>query len=372
MRGIEAEKLHRYFLANRGRPSTLKNADIVCVFGCSIIFATDKTTLQYINGILNDRQRIIILGCSPELSNMKIREFFGGEMLATHSLENIDTLFPDFKIKFNEISLPTQCHKSLDYAKPYLDEYKVYQNSGLFSLMTQPQIIITGKGCSNSCSYCSVRKALGPMKSYKHEEIIQNYRHALKNGNSVFIYNGDDTGAYGSDTGLTFEELLCDMEAITPKNKKVAWVIDNLHPQWLIKYERIITKLSASNRIAEIIVPLQAATDHLLDQMRRKHHIEEITVVLDHLKKAAPKLKLSTHFIIGFPGETEADIEALKKLIDRKYFSHINLLRYYESGDAYSHKIFPKIEPDTTQNNMLMLRQFIQDRGIYCQMTIYE
>ena len=372
MRGIEAQKLHRWFLANGARPSELKNADVVCVFGCSIIYATDKTTLQFIKSINNNRQRIIILGCSPELSKNKISEFFTGEMLATHSLETIDKLFPDFNVKFNQILLPTESHKSLDYAKPYLDEFRLHQEHKFFIRNDLPQIIITGKGCPNACSYCSVRKALGPLKSYSHEEIIRNYTDALTKRNNVIIFNGDDTGAYGFDSGSSFAMLLLDLDSKTPKNKNIKWVIDNLHPQWLIKYETIILKLVGSGRIVELIVPLQAASNGMLDAMRRKHHMEQVVPVFEKLKDLSGELRLSTHFIIGFPGETDADIEALKKLIDRKFFGHINLLRYYESGDAYSHQLSPKIDAETTQKNMLMLRDFIQERGIYCQMTIYE
>lgn len=372
MRGIEAEKLDRYFSANGGRSSDVKNADVVCVFGCSIIYATDKTTLQFIKSINNSNQRIIVLGCSPELSKHKIREFFSGEMLATYSLETIDTLFPDFKVKFNQLALPTESHKSLDYAKPYLDEFKLHQQRKFLVRNDLPQIIITGKGCPNACSYCSVRKALGPLKSYSHKEIIRNYTEALAKRNNVFIFNGDDTGAYGFDTNSSFEILLHDLDNITPENRNIKWVIDNLHPQWLIKYETTILNLVASRRIVELIVPLQAATNQMLDAMRRKHHIEDVVPVLERLKDQSDELKLSTHFILGFPGETEADIAAIKQLIDKNYFSHINLLRYYESGDAYSHGLFPKIDAQIIQKNMLMLRQFIQERGLYCQMTIYE
>lgn len=249
MRGIEAEKVHRYFIANGGKPSKLTEAEIICVFGCSIIYATDKTTLHFIKSIINENQRIIIFGCSPELSKNKIREFFNGEMLATHSLETIDTLFPDFKVKFNQLALPTESHKSLDYAKPYLDEFKLHQQRKFLVRNDLPQIIITGKGCPNACSYCSVRKALGPLKSYSHKEIIRNYTEALAKRNNVFIFNGDDTGAYGFDTNSSFEILLHDLDNITPENRNIKWVIDNLHPQWLIKYETTILNLVASRRI---------------------------------------------------------------------------------------------------------------------------
>jgi tRNA A37 methylthiotransferase MiaB len=375
MRAIEAEKLKNYFIANGGKSAKRTDADILGIFGCSIIHATDTVTLEYLDELTktsNKNQRIILFGCSPALSQTKISEIFDGEMLATKDLEEVDTLFPEFPIKFNDISLPVKSHSSLEYNKVYLKQYQHYYNKGFYIHKPKPDIIITGKGCPNACSYCSVRKALGPLKSYSENTIIQSYNESLKKRQKVFIFNGDDTGAFGTDTNTSFEALLLKMYQITPKNKHIRWAIDNLHPQWFIKYFDTILFLVESGILVDIVIPLQAATNKLLDLMRRKHKIEDVVPLFEKLKSLNSNVKITTHFIIGFPGETEKDIEAIKKITSKGWFEHVILLRYYESGEAYSHKLEPKISPIITQQNMQELQRHLQELNVICQMTDFE
>lgn len=373
MRAIEAERLKRYFIANGGKSVERKKADIVAVFGCSIIKATDKVTLAYLKTINNNKQRIIVFGCSPALSNNRIREFFDGEMLATKNLEEgVDNIFPHFEESFNNIELPASCHPDLDYADFYLKQYKAYDKFRLFHFKNKPRILITGKGCPNACSYCSVRKALGRLKSYPLETIVKTYTDAIQKNYRVFVFNGDDTGAFGLDIQNRFDNLLWKLEKLTPPKKAIRWAIDNLHPQWLIKYEETLIKLIEKGRIVDMVIPLQAATNRLLKEMRRKHTINEVLPILKKIKQTDQSIKLTTHFIIGFPGEKEEDIKAIKQVVDKDYFQHIVLLRYYESGDAPSHKITPKIPIETTQQHMQELKNYIQRKGIICQMTDYE
>jgi tRNA-2-methylthio-N6-dimethylallyladenosine synthase len=370
MRGIEAQKVKHYFEANHGLESSREEADVIAVFSCSIIKATDDITLEYLRKINNDDQRIIIFGCSPELSKEKIREFFHGEMVSTKKLEEeIDKLFPDFTTPFENIVLPSVCHEDLEHRKFYLDQYKCYQETSELAKEREAQIIITGKGCMNACSYCSVRRSLGRLKSYDLSVIEKTYMSALKDGNRVFVFNGDDTGAFKQESGDGFDTLLLRLGELSQNTEKVVWAIDNLHPQWLIKYEKIILKTIESGLLVDLLIPLQAATNRLLDKMRRKHTIEDVIPILRRIKSTNPEVKLTTHFIIGFPTETRADIQALKDFISMNLFQHIVLLRYYESGRASSHKLHPKVPADVAKKHMAELEEFINNKGIFCQMT---
>lgn len=372
VRGIEAERVRQYFLANHCRESSLKNAEIIGVFGCSVINATEKTTLEFLREINHPGKRIILFGCSPELSAPKIREFFSGEMLATNALEKIDTLFPEFSVKFGEISLPTISHEDLEYNKPYLQQYYKYQNFSLLRRKSRPQIILTSKGCSNACSYCSQRRAFGRLQSYPLELIIESYKKALNQHHTVFIFNGDDTGGFGQDIQSSFSELLLRLDQITPEDKKIVWILDNLHPQWLIKYQDTILKLVRKRRVIDIVAPLQAASDRLLKDMRRKYSMEELVPLLEKLRTELPEIELTTHFIIGFPGQEDTDIQAIKTIVDHRFFNHFILLRYFENGEAYSHTLFPKIPAEKVQEQIQDLKKYIQERGFICQMTECE
>lgn len=369
MRGVEAERVNRYFSANGGSKSPRGKADIVIIFGCSIVELNNSITMEYIKSVDNDKQRIIISGCSPVISKEEIREFFDGELLVSKELDNIDELFPEFKVKYKDILLPTVSHKDLDYNKFYLNQYKHYRKKSSLSFNNKPQLLITSKGCPNACSYCTVRFAMGNINSYPEDTILKTYKKALEKKQQVFIFNGDDTGAYGIDINSGFDKLLLKLEGITPKDQYVKWAIDNLHPRWLLKYQETLLKFIKQGRIVDMVVPLQAATEKLLKLMRRNYKISEIISVLKEFKEANPKLKLTTHFLFGFPGELDNDIEAIKQIIDQNCFNHYVALRYFEAPKADSVKITPKVPITQAQKRMKEIQDYIIKKGYYCQIT---
>jgi len=368
MRGVEAQRVSKYLTINGGKETDLEHAEIIAFFTCSIISNTEEATLDYLKKFIPLNKRIIILGCSPGMISDKIQEVFRGEMLATKDLERIDEFFPDFKIKFDETGLPTECHFNFPYGPVYLADFIKYLPLSNRIRKLKPQLIVTSKGCNNACNYCSVRRALGPLKNYRWDEILERYKNAVKKGHKVFVFNGDDTGAFLSDDKKTFADLLFALDSISG-NRKIRWIIDNFHPQWFLKYFDCIEKLSQKNRIVEIIVPLQSASDNMLLSMRRKHTVAEVQEKMQHIKKSAPELAIRTHFIIGYPGETEQDITLIKQLTDKNYFSHIVLLRYFESGGPSSEKLQPKIPHDIIEKRIIDLRDYIQNKKIKCELT---
>ena len=371
MRGVEAERVKRYFKANGGKPATKKKADVIVIFGCSIVETTNAITMDYIKATDNERQRIIISGCSPVMSQQEIRSFFKGELLVSSELDKIDSLFPDFTTPFEDIPLPAKSHKNLEYNKFYLSQFRQYQKPGLLNLNVSPQLIITSHGCPNACTYCTVRMAMGKLKSYSKERIEDTYKTALDKNQQVFVFNGDDTGAYGLDIKSGFDELLLHLDSITPKEKYVRWAIDNLHPRWLLKYQDSFNDLVEKHRIVDMVIPFQAASDPLLKRMRRNYNIKEVIGALKQLKILNPELKLTTHFMFGFPGETDEDVRAIKNIIDQNVFSHFVLLRYFESPMAESSKMTPKIPVKKIQKDMKEIERYILNKGLICQMTDY-
>jgi len=368
MRGVEAQRVNQYLKVNGGIETSLEEADIIVFFSCSIISNTEDHTIESLKSFEPLNKRIILLGCSPGMSQVRIAEVFVGEMLATKDLEDIDRFFPEFKKKFSEIPLPAEYHFNFPYGPVYISDFLKFRTWGNRIRNMQPRLIVTSKGCNNACSYCSVRKALGPLKSYPWNEIIAQYKTSLKQGYKVFVFNGDDTGAFCTEDSRNFGDLLLELYAVSPQ-RNIRWIIDNFHPQWFIKYIDVIKTLVEIKRIVEIILPLQSASDTILESMRRKHTLADVLPKIQYLKSSANGLSIRTHFIIGFPGETEDDISNIRQLVAMKYFNHIVLLRYYETGNPSSKKMTPKIPTEIVEERILALKDYIEKLNIKCELT---
>ena len=367
MRAIEAQRLTDYFITNNLESANMAEADIVVVFTCSVVDDTENRTLSFIDALDKEAKRVILLGCSPGMSPQKFSERFSIEMLATKDLESkIDSLFPDFKTKFEEIPLPTDFQKEYNYGEYYLNQFLKYEKKSIFSKHKKtPALIISSKGCNNNCSYCTMKRALGPVKSYPLEVIGDNYRKLKKKGHHVFVFNADDTGAYGIDIGKTFADLLdyCDKIDQEFNNKSTTWIIDNLHPMWALKYEVALNRYIQKGKISEMIIPLQAGSDRLLTLMKRKYQIEDIKQCLNKFKSNNKKLLIKTHFIIGFPNEELSDIESIRDIINEKYFGHYIFLKYFEAEDSNSAQIFPKISDEKVYERIDYLEKIMKENN---------
>jgi len=365
MRAIEAQRLKDYFIINGYKESSLQEANVVSVFTCSVVDETEASTLTFVESILGKGKRILLLGCSPGISPNLLRERFGFEMIPTKDLENlIDTLFPNFKIKFNEIPLPSEFNKEYQYGNYYLNQFERYDRKNIFKrVKRKPALLISSKGCNNNCSYCTMRRALGPVKSYSLENLGRNYKKMREDGFDMIIFNADDTGAFGIDCGQTFETLLDYCYNIEEQLKigKVCWVIDNLHPMWAIKYQDTFLKYIKNKTIVEIVMPLQSASNRVLKLMKRKHNVEDVEKCIARFRDANAKFLLKTHFIIGFPTEDTEDINSIKRILKQKYFNHVILLKYYEGENSDSALIENKIPIDTVNERIEVLTKLLTE-----------
>jgi len=290
-------------------------------------------------------------------------------MISTKDLETeIDKYFPDFKIKFEEMPLPADYQEDYPYGQYYYDQYSsLNQQTKLFGQKKiKPALIITSKGCNNYCSYCTMKLALGPLKSYPLEMIRNNYLELRKKKYTKFIFNGDDTGSYGQDINLNFGDALAACQEVDDEyfkgrvfTTKPQWVIDNLHPKWFNSLFQHFLKFAETGKITEMVIPLQSASNSILKLMRRHNEIEPTVENLKKIMQTAPSLKIQTHFI-GFPTETEEHINDIAEILNLKLFSSVILLRYYETENSSSLKITPKVDSETVSQRVDFLVQVLQ------------
>jgi len=371
MRAIEAQRLSDYFDANGLHKSERKeDADLIAIFTCSVVDDTENRTIEHIEALKDLNCEVLLMGCSPAMSPEKFKSFFSGKMISTKDLESeIDDYFKDFKVKFENIPLPAKYQDDYPYGQYYYNQYSTLGSGkkGVGKKTTKPALIITSKGCNNYCSYCTMKLALGPLKSYPLKMITDNYMELRKNKYTKFIFNGDDTGSYGQDINLDFGDVLNACQQIDDnysKKKlfapKTKWVVDNLHPQWFNKLFDCFSKYAQNGKITEMVIPLQSASNSILKLMRRHYEIETTVNNLKKLMEGTPALKIQTHFIIGFPTETEEDIRNIAGIIQMNLFHSIILLRYYETENSSSIRINPKIDADTVNKRIDMLKQVLE------------
>jgi tRNA A37 methylthiotransferase MiaB len=218
-------------------------------------------------------------------------------------------------------------------------------------------------GCTGNCSYCGIKKAVGPHISKSIESCVNEFKEGISLGNKTFLLSGDDTGAYGIDTLSSFPELL--YEIIRLKETQYEIEIKGLNPVWMVKYIDDLENILKSERINKISCPIQSASSRILKLMNRYSNVEKIKDAFLRLKKAYPKLKFSTHIILGFPTETMEDLEKTISFLNDIEFDYVLVFTYVEIPGAKSEMIEPKIPKDIMEKRLKYLKKHLKKEGYH-------
>ncbi len=172
------------------------------------------------------------------------------------------------------------------------------------------------EGCSKYCSYCVVPYTRGEEVSRRFEDVLAEIAHLASQGVREVTLLGQNVNAYrgamaDGDTAdfALLIEYIAEFEAI----ERIRYVTS--HPkeftQRLIDVYARVPKL-----VSHLYLPAQHGSDKILAAMKRGYTVLEYKSIIRRLREVRPNVTISSDFIVGFPGETEADFEALMKLVD--------------------------------------------------------
>jgi len=166
-------------------------------------------------------------------------------------------------------------------------------------------LLTVGSGCLGACTFCTIRRGRGKVRSVPLNEMIEDARAALNRGSFRFVLIADDAGCWGLDLGLDLSDLLTSLAALS---SQVRFFIRPMNPNHFLRlYERIVPLMP---RIDCIYLPLQSASDRILGLMRRGHTAQPVLERVQQLRSAHPHLTFKTDFIVGFPSETREEFRA--------------------------------------------------------------
>ncbi|MDR3479209.1 MAG: tRNA (N6-isopentenyl adenosine(37)-C2)-methylthiotransferase MiaB [Burkholderiaceae bacterium] len=172
------------------------------------------------------------------------------------------------------------------------------------------------EGCSKYCSYCVVPYTRGEEVSRRFEDVLTEIAGLAAQGIKEITLLGQNVNAYRgamSDGGIADFALLIEFVAEIDGIERIRFVTS--HPKEFT--QRLIdTYAKVPKLVDHLYLPAQHGSDRILAAMKRGYTALEYKSVLRRLREVRPNIAISSDFIVGFPGETDADFEALMKLID--------------------------------------------------------
>lgn len=189
-------------------------------------------------------------------------------------------------------------------------------------------------GCSAPCAFCAIPLIKGPAVSRPPEDVVCDAIHLVQQGTKEIILIAQDTTAYGRDWG--------ERDALPDLAQRILDAVPDLG--WLrLMYAypghvspRLIEVMAANARFCDYLdLPLQHAHPDVLQRMKRPSNTDRTTRLIADLRSAMPAAALRTSFIVGYPGETEAEFQALLEFVAESRFDRVGVFTYSpEDGTA--------------------------------------
>ncbi len=216
------------------------------------------------------------------------------------------------------------------------------------------------EGCNRFCSYCAIPLITGRHTSRPMDEILDEVRWLVSKGVKEFNVIAQDLSSYGLD--IYDEHRLAELIDRMAEIEGVQWI--RLHYAYPTDFPYDILPVMARhpNICKYMDIALQHCTDRMLNLMRRHISAAEQDALLDRIRREVPGITLRTTLMVGHPGETEEDFEALKAWVQKQRFDRMGAFAYCEEEGTYAANHYKDDIPQAVKEQRLDELMFIQEQ----------
>jgi ribosomal protein S12 methylthiotransferase len=254
-----------------------------------------------------------------------------------------------------------------DGATAALPEY--LYNDATPRILTTPRAsayIKIAEGCDHPCSFCIIPQLRGKFRSRRMGSIIAEAQNLIAQGVREITLIGQDTTCYGEDLGLK-EGLaqLLDALAVLPGLRWLRFLYT--YPNKVTT--RLLETMAKHDTIAKYLdVPLQHASASVLKRMKRGGNAELFLQLIEKARRIVPGIVIRTSFIVGFPGETEADYKELEAFVTAAKIDWLGVFTYSDEEGAKAFELADELKvPNRTiqarRRKLMKLQQKVSTKA---------
>ncbi len=300
-------------------------SDVVVVNTCAFIESAKQESIDAILAQLQRRKRgevgrVVVAGC--------LAQRYGAELAA--AMPEVDAFIGiqsagqigDVVFGRRGVSLPM----AGNLVAPITEKYPLIPPSRVRATAPWTAYLKVSEGCDHACTFCSIPSFRGKHRSKPLENIVEEARRLVDNGACELNLIAQDTTAYGMDLykELALPRLLEQLGAIN----NLKWVrLLYCYPTMMT--DRLIKTMADTENVARYVdVPLQHGSDTMLKRMKRGGSAASYHRLLARLRSAMPDIAVRTTFLVGFPGETDDEFDALTKFVTEARFDRLGVFTY--------------------------------------------
>ena len=325
------------------------DADVVIINTCGFIESAKREAIDNILDVAwlkkhHKLRGIVVTGCLAE----RYREAIFEEIPEVDAVLGVGSIH-NIVEAIDAITSPKK-KKSFKYSS---FEDKECVRLGGDRVLTTPEYMAylkIAEGCDNKCAYCAIPSIRGRFRSRTIEDIVAEAKQLEALGVKELVVVAQDTTRYGKD--IYGEYRLAELLRAITDATSIPWIrILYCYPDKVT--DELIAEMRDNPRILKYIdLPMQHISDHMLKAMNRHGDGAMIRDVVAKLRREIPDIVIRTTFIVGFPGETEEDVEELFEFVKEAKFDHMGVFTYSREEDTPAYDFEDQIDEQVKQDRM--------------------
>ncbi len=319
---------------------TYDDADVVVVNTCGFIDSAVAESLDTIGEALAENGKVIVTGCLGKRAEL-IRQAHPGVLSISGPQDYA--------------SVMDAVHKAVPPKHdPFLDLLPDY---GLKLTPKHYAYLKISEGCNHRCSFCIIPSMRGDLVSRPVDEVLREAEKLVRGGVKELLVVSQDTSAYGVD--VKYAPRLWGNNVYETRMKALCeglstlGVWTRLHYVYPYPHVDDVIPLMAEGKILPYLdIPFQHAVPRILKLMKRPGAVEKTLERIHNWRRICPELTIRSTFIVGFPGETEAEFETLLDFLDEAQLDRVGAFAYSPVTGARANELPDPVPEDVKQERL--------------------
>jgi len=296
-----------------------RQADVIVVNTCAFIDRAKQESIDTILEMAREKQqgraqRLVVTGCLAQRYDAELRREIPeiDASLGTGQVEDIVAAVEGLATVTESEHLPTWVY---DHTAPRL-------------LSTAPYMayLKISEGCDYTCTFCIIPKLRGLHRSRPLEDVLAEAESLAARGVRELVLVAQDSTRYGLDLGL--RDGLAPLLRRLGQIEGIRWIrIMYAYPATLS--DPILAAMAEVDKVVKYVdIPLQHASEAVLKRMKRPTGKGNLMGMLERIRQRVPGVAMRSSFIVGFPGETDAEFEELRAFAEHAEFDNVGVFTY--------------------------------------------
>lgn len=316
------------------------NADMVIVNTCGFLNSAIDESLEVIGEAIAENGKVLVTGClgnKADLIKEKHPEVLSitGPQDYENLIEAVHTHAPIFANDFVSL-VPPQGIKLTPRHYSYLK---------------------ISEGCNNTCTFCIIPDIRGKLKSRSIDNIMKEAEKLKNAGVKELLVISQDTSAYGVD--IKYKSGIWNNKEYQSNILDLATALGDLDMWTRLHYvypyphvDKIVPLMAQGKILPYLDVPLQHSSPEVLKRMKRPAHTQKTLDRINKWRDICPDITIRSTFIVGFPGETEADFEHLLDFAEKAQLDRVGCFKYSEVDGAKANQFDNLISEEVKQQRL--------------------